>query len=96
MIPIVRVVLIGDFNAGEDTLVITALEGELMDTFDSSSMKYGSVGTFNGFDLESIPEGRIDYIFVSQELNSLKYGVESTVIDRGYLSDHFPVMVTLD
>ncbi len=91
-----RVVLMGDFNAGEDTPVITALEGELMDTFDSSSKKYGSVGTFNGFDLESVPERRIDYIFVSPELNSLKYGVESTVIDGRYLSDHFPVMVTIE
>lgn len=90
------VILLGDFNVQPDSEVIaTFLDGELKDTYDEAPNKFGQLGTFSGFDLMAIPDRRIDYIFISQNLTADFYEVESKVIDGRYLSDHFPVMVSV-
>lgn len=88
------VVVMGDFNAGEDNAAITALkessEPKLQDTFRKIHPEASEVGTFHGFRGKAEPE-KIDHIFVTEE-----FAVETADIlrnnDKGrYPSDHFPV-----
>ena len=91
-----KTILMGDFNAEVSSQTIqTVLKSPLVDSFDQAVVKLGQEGTFNGFDYQSIPTRRIDYLFVSQDFMVRKYGVDSRVIDGRYLSDHFPVIIDL-
>lgn len=90
------VVLSGDFNLTEDTEPIKILSQNLEDTFYKSAKKhYGPVGTFTGFNINEIPQNRIDYIFVK----GFKIKSHRHINDRRenllYPSDHFPVLVDL-
>jgi endonuclease/exonuclease/phosphatase family metal-dependent hydrolase len=90
-------ILTGDFNAEADTEVITNItDAPLIDAYESTPTRYGPIGTFTGFNMTMNPNRRIDYIFHSEDLSADNYKVESTVIDQRYLSDHFPVVVTLN
>lgn len=89
-------VLLGDFNAEPDAQPIqNILAGSLVDAFSIASRRFGQIGTFNGFNQQKIPSRRIDYVFISDHFQVLKYGVDSRVIDGRYLSDHFPIVVQL-
>lgn len=89
-------ILIGDFNLEPDQLPIKKIKSEgLKDAFDNSLIKFGSEGTFNGFNYQKIPTRRIDYVFGSPNIQVLKYRVVSDVIGGRYLSDHFPVLAEL-
>jgi endonuclease/exonuclease/phosphatase family metal-dependent hydrolase len=88
------VVVMGDFNAGEDNAAVTAIkeakEPKLQDSFRTIQPQATEVGTFHGFRGKADPE-KIDYIFVTEE-----FAVETAGIllnnDKGrYPSDHFPV-----
>ncbi|MEO1255643.1 MAG: endonuclease/exonuclease/phosphatase family protein, partial [Bacteroidota bacterium] len=89
-------ILLGDFNLEPDTEPInTLVDTPMDDTFDKAKARFGSFGTFNGFDYAKIPNRRIDYVFVSPDFAVLSYSTASHIIDGRYLSDHFPVIVTL-
>ena len=94
-----RVVITGDFNAGEDTPPYQALfdrQGPLLDTFRLVNPQRGAnEGTFSGFRPENVKGPRIDWIAVSAD-----WRVESAAIDRTVHagrtpSDHFAVTAVI-
>ena len=99
------VVVLGDFNAGEDNPAIRFLLGELAatdagwsypsphlrDTYRTRYPTAGEdVGTFNAFRGESSGE-QIDWILVSEHWDVLEAAIVRTHYDGRYPSDHFPV-----
>lgn len=90
------VILTGDFNLTDDSLPIKTISKELNDSYTTSLLSpYGPKGTFTAFDVNVIPENRIDYIF-TKNFNVLNY---RAINDRRenllYPSDHFPILVEL-
>jgi len=105
------VVLLGDFNCGEDSPAVRLLKGEtvmlsgeekvpqmkLLDTFRVVHPNEESVVTFNGFRRDEISGGsKIDYIFVTPDIKTLGAEIVRTNRDGQYPSDHFPVRATVE
>ncbi|GAB3175818.1 endonuclease/exonuclease/phosphatase family protein [Telluribacter humicola] len=83
----------GDFNSTPETEQIQAMETILRDTYKVSAQPpYGPEGTFNAFKFDAPMDKRIDYIFVSNQFNVLKYGVLTDAKEQRYPSDHQPVV----
>jgi endonuclease/exonuclease/phosphatase family metal-dependent hydrolase len=90
------VVLTGDFNLTPEKEPIFLLKQTFNDSRDVSvDPPYGPYGTYNGFDHNSPLDRRIDYIFVTRNVNVLKYGVLSDSKENRYPSDHLPVFVKI-
>lgn len=90
-------ILLGDFNVQPDEPPIkTITDMDLIDSYTTAKVKFGSIGTFNGFNYADIPTRRIDYVFTTADLNIKSYSVASDIIDGRYLSDHFPVIVQME
>lgn len=91
------VIVMGDLNVGPDNVLISNLKQNFIDTKETSKLKFGPLGTFNGFKFYEPIKYRIDYIFISRspKINVLKYGVLTDSKDFKYPSDHFPVYVKL-
>lgn len=89
------VLLTGDFNVEPNSELIQNLKNEMLDSKEMAEIKFGSDGTFNGFQYSEPVTRRIDYIFFSEssKIYAQKYGVLSSAIDFKYPSDHFPVFV---
>lgn len=92
--------LMGDFNAGEDNPAFTALLGSadrgvrLRDTFRAVHPHADTVGTFHGF-IGDRTRARIDAVLASPEWDVLDAEIVVTNDDGRYPSDHFPVTATL-
>lgn len=85
---------VGDFNSTPETEQIQTMKTLLRDSREVTRMPpYGPVGTFNGFNWNAILKDRIDYIFVSNQIDILKYGVLTDSYDERYFSDHLPVVI---
>ncbi|AIZ64526.1 endonuclease [Hymenobacter sp. DG25B] len=90
------VICVGDFNSTPDTEQIQTMQTLLRDAYQiTEKPAYGPVGTFNAFKLDAPLTDRIDYIFVSQGISVLDYGVLTDSLRGHYPSDHFPVVVTV-
>jgi endonuclease/exonuclease/phosphatase family metal-dependent hydrolase len=88
------VICVGDFNSTPETEQIKTMKSLLQDSYEVSAMApYGPVGTFNSFDYNAPMKNRIDYIFVSDQINVLKYGVLTDSYDQKFPSDHQPVVI---
>lgn len=87
------VILMGDFNMEEDHESIQFIEQHLKDSKAIAKNTFGPLGTFNNFEFDKPVNRRIDFIFVSQEINVEKYAVLSDSWDCKYPSDHLPVFV---
>lgn len=88
------VLLMGDFNAEPDSKPILYLTEYLSDARTvSSTPPIGPEGTFNGFDVSHPLDRRIDYIFVSKNIEIRKYTVINEIKDNRTPSDHLPVIV---
>lgn len=86
-------ICVGDFNSTPETEQIKTLQAALNDTYLVSKMPpYGPEGTFNGFKHDAELKNRIDYIFVSKNIEVLKYGVLTDSYQNKYPSDHQPVV----
>ncbi len=86
----------GDFNAipESEPMQILYNDKNMYDAYQISAQPpYGPVGTFQGFKIQTSEKGRIDYIFVSKDIEVLKYGVLTDMNDNRFPSDHFPVMI---
>jgi len=98
-----RVIVTGDFNAGEDNDPYRALFAEvdgkpspLLDTFRVAHPTRGKVeGTFSGFKAGSVAGGRIDWIACSRDWDVRLAGIDRTAKDGRTPSDHFPVTAVL-
>jgi len=90
------VILTGDFNLTPDQKPIILLKEYLDDSYDvTQEPPYGPVGTYNGFNLDSDLNRRIDYIFVKGDLEVLKYAALSEIKDKRFPSDHLPVFAKI-
>ena len=95
------VILTGDFNAEPESDVIkqvtdTTDPEHLTDARTVADLVYGPNWTFHDFG--SIPyehRERIDYIFVKNGLEVLKYGILAETEGDAHLSDHAPVLVSV-
>lgn len=101
------VIVMGDFNAGEDNPAIAYLLGRapsavsdgpeappsprLVDTFRVRHPDATDVGTFTGFELGRTGGPKIDHIFVDSRIHVLEADIVRTRRDDRYPSDHFPV-----
>ena len=88
------VVCVGDFNSTPETEQIKTMKSLLHDSYEVTAMApYGPVGTFNSFNYNAPMKNRIDYIFVSDQIKVLKYGVLTDSYDQKFPSDHQPVVI---
>lgn len=88
------VICVGDFNSTPETEQVKTMKSLLQDSYEVTAMApYGPVGTFNSFDYNAPMKNRIDYIFVSDQIKVLKYGVLTDSYDQKFPSDHQPVVI---
>jgi len=89
------VVVMGDLNAEPGQPPIELLSNQYLDAGACQDcVVFGPEGTYNGFDINNPLDRRIDYIFVDEEkMHISKYAVLSPLINRKFISDHFPVYV---
>ncbi|WP_373759554.1 endonuclease/exonuclease/phosphatase family protein [Bacteroides heparinolyticus] len=96
------VIVTGDFNSEPESDVIKNITDpnnpkHLTDTRLASPVVYGPSWTFHDFD--KIPYDKrplIDYVFVRNGLSVLRYGVLAETENESLLSDHAPVLVTVE
>lgn len=86
------IVVMGDFNAGEDNPAVRMLLDTgglgLIDTFRAAHLHAAEVGTFTGFKDQRGGE-KIDHILVSQGVRVLDAGIDRTRGPSGlHPSDH--------
>lgn len=90
------IVCVGDLNSTPDTEQVKLIQTLLSDTYQvSKTPPYGPVGTFNGFKFDAPLKERIDYIFVSKNIQVLSYAALSDSREQRYPSDHLPVVATV-
>lgn len=88
------VICTGDFNSTPETEQILKMQTLLNDSYKvTKAAPYGPVGTFNDFKFDAAMKNRIDYIFVSKQIEVLKYGVLTDSREQRYPSDHQPVVI---
>ena len=70
-------ILTGDFNVDQhsDSYKLLKESEKLSDAFDDALFRYGAEGTFNGFEINTRSESRIDHIFLTKDFQVLKYGI---------------------
>ena len=92
------VIITGDFNVPPTTDAYRAMTSAFADSYLESMLPpHGPVGTFGGFEVGSTPnDRRIDYVFVTEDIDVLRYGALSDQWNGSYPSDHLPVMVELE
>ncbi len=96
----VPVIVMGDFNASPSSEAMDVFSSFLTDAYHGSlTSPQGPVSTYNAFEVidggYQDPEGRIDYVFVSDEFAVHSYTAVDEVRDGRYVSDHFPILVGL-
>lgn len=106
----VPVVLTGDFNTGENNKAVRLLKGEeveidgenikppltLIDSFRLLYPDETDVCTFNSFRGPKPGGAKIDYIFVTPDLETVESRIIRTKNEAGrYPSDHFPIDAVL-
>ncbi|HUH20090.1 endonuclease/exonuclease/phosphatase family protein [Albibacterium sp.] len=87
-------IITGDFNSTPQTSQIAAIKEVLNDAYEvTKTERQGVEGTgFPGGVFQGKPGGRIDYVFVSPQIQVYDYKVLSDIYnDNRYPSDHLPV-----
>lgn len=71
------VILTGDFNVDQtsESYQLIHNSGRLADSYEKASLQYGASGTFNGFNIHTSSESRIDHIFLSGDFKVLRHGI---------------------
>lgn len=90
------VIVMGDFNSGEDQPPVRYLLETLplTDTFASVAGESTGVGTYHAFTGRT-DGARIDHILVSSDWSIQAAGIDRSNEGGRYPSDHFPVFATL-
>lgn len=90
------IIITGDFNATpeKEPIQIIYNSGILNDSYlVTEEPPYGTVGTYNAFKIDAPMDARIDYIWVTPDIEVKKYGVLNEIQYGRYGSDHFPVII---
>lgn len=88
------VLLMGDFNAEPGSPPIAFLTPKMNDSRDESlTDPEGPEGTFNGFNTSHPLDQRIDYIFVSDDIEVQNYRTINEIKQNRTPSDHLPVFI---
>lgn len=92
------VILTGDFNSEPGSSVVAHVQkdGVLCDAKAIAAQRSGTDWSFSDFG--QIPEAErplLDYIFVSGDIEAVRYEVLPDTFDGGYVSDHAPVMAVV-
>lgn len=105
------VVLLGDFNSGEGSPQIRYLKGEavqmdgetktppltLLDTFRVLYPDETDVATFNSFKEHDPKRAKIDYIFVTPDVKTMKAEIIRTQNAQGrFPTDHYPIRAVVE
>lgn len=96
------VIVTGDFNSNPDSDVIKHVidpknSQHLTDSRQIAAIVYGPAWSFHDFG--KIPYARrplIDYVFVRNGLKVSRYGVLAETENKAFLSDHAPILVTVE
>ncbi|MDQ0109009.1 endonuclease/exonuclease/phosphatase family metal-dependent hydrolase/lysophospholipase L1-like esterase [Chitinophaga terrae (ex Kim and Jung 2007)] len=96
----VPVVITGDFNSSPETSAYGAIIKQFRDAkLVSKTPPYGPDSTFQDFKYHNwtkvVREGRIDFVFVNDNIEVLNYAVLTDSRDLRFPSDHFPVVCTI-
>ncbi|MCK5440310.1 MAG: endonuclease/exonuclease/phosphatase, partial [Maribacter sp.] len=76
---------------------IQFLKSKLEDGKNSSNSPfYGPTGTFNGFNRDMLLNRRIDYIFTKGFTVQSYVHIDDRMENNKHISDHLPVLITLD
>src|SRR5690606_22184850 len=87
------VILAGDMNCRPDTEPIKTFKSFLNNAFDVSvSAPTGSLGTYNTFNINYVSKDRIDYVFVTKDIDVFTYHTAPDSKKGYYPSDHFPII----
>ena len=95
------VIVTGDFNAEPESGVIKQVTDaadpeHLTDARTVAALVYGPDWTFHDFGRVPMDQRqRIDYVFVKNGLEVLKYGILAETEGDAFLSDHAPVLVSV-
>ena len=82
-----NVVVTGDFNAVKGETSLAPFEEMLKDSKDFRGDVFGA--TFNGFGEK--PEEWIDFIYLPKDCTLVDTGIDKTLFDGVYPSDHYPI-----
>ncbi|MGE0020587.1 MAG: endonuclease/exonuclease/phosphatase family protein [Draconibacterium sp.] len=90
------VILTGDFNLTPETEGIANIRKYLRDSRKITiAPPYGPTGTFNSFDWNAPMKDRIDYVFVNEMVDVLKYAALTDSKEMRWPSDHLPVFAKI-
>lgn len=90
------VIFVGDLNSRPDSEAIAILDKQLNDAYKiTKTLPYGPEGTTNSFNWDKTGTSRIDYIYVTDDIDVLKYGCLTDSKEKRYPSDHFPITATI-
>lgn len=88
---------VGDLNSRPDSEAVAILDKGLNDAYKiTKAPPYGPEGTSNGFNWDRKNASRIDYIYATNDVEVLKYGVLTDSREQRFPSDHFPVMAKIN
>lgn len=93
------VIISGDFNSKPEEEPAKFMSSSFTDSRTASELiPYGPADTWNAFQFDKKPDGRIDYIFINDKskIQIKKFATITDSYDKKYPSDHFPVMATLE
>ena len=88
-------VLSGDFNAEPNEEPILVLNDSFEDPADRVKVQE-PVGTFSGFQLDTLLDRRIDYIFTKNVEVTTYQHLDTKRANGRWISDHLPVLLSFD
>lgn len=96
-------VLMGDFNVRPSDKLITMLRDNrhkyknihLVDAYARVNGNARTLNTYHGFSGKQNGKMLLDYVFVTDDLDIVSSYVDYTNRDGKYLSDHYPIVTTL-
>jgi endonuclease/exonuclease/phosphatase family metal-dependent hydrolase len=90
-------VLLGDFNGDHGTEWYKTIvnSGHFRDSYKSVQHPYANNGSFNSWGQDDAANRIIDHIFITKDIEVLKYGILTDTYYSRPPSDHFPVMADL-
>lgn len=91
------VVIMGDFNCGEDSEAYAVLTGGgFRDAYASAAIRGPRLGTFNNYGPPTADGPRIDWILVNDRISARSARMVDEAPDGQYPSDHLPVEAELE